>query len=156
MNKFHWGNMGSGVYCDENVRGMASDLRIQAGLLALQLIHENKRDSALKVLDLVNDSISEKSSPYNYFETLILQGYYEAKAYDKANKLAKQMFDTFENWAEYIKTLSPDNQKYYENQLQEYLSILETIAYHAQQSGQTDVFNDFETRLKKMQQQGFF
>src|SRR6185312_11074546 len=75
MHKFQWGNMSSGVYLDENIRRMAADLRVESGFLAAQLARENKKDSAVKILDLVTDSIPEKTSPYDYFETLIVQDY---------------------------------------------------------------------------------
>jgi Protein of unknown function (DUF2723) len=156
MNKFRWGNMGSGVYLDDNVRRMAADLRIESGMLATQLVREGKKDSAVKVLDLVTDSVPEKNSPYGYFETFVVQGYYDAQAYQKANKLAKILFDRFENWVEYYKTLDPENLKYYNNDFQEDIQILENLAYLAQISGQKDIFNDFNARLQRMHQQGVF
>jgi len=154
MHKFQWGNMGSGVYLDENIRRMAEDLRVQSGFLAAELNRENKRDSAIKVLDLVTDSIPATNSPYDYFETFIVQGYYDAHAYDKANKIAKQLFNTYENWLEYYKTLDPENQKYYNGQIQEDTSILENLAYLAKASGQMDLDKEFEARLDKMHQHG--
>jgi len=154
MHKFRWGNMGSGLYIDENIRRMAEDMKAQAGLLATALNRENKRDSAIKVLDMVSDSIPEKAAPYSYYELFIVQGYYEAHANDKANKIAKEMFDIFENWAEYYKTLNPENQKYYSDEMKDKLNILETLAYLAKSSGQMDLDKDFEARLQKMHEQG--
>jgi hypothetical protein len=154
VHKFRWGNMGSGVYLDENIRRMAEDLKAQTGLLATELNRENKRDSAIKALDLVTDSIPEKISPYSYYELFIVQGYYGAHAYEKANKISKEMFDSYENWVEYYKTLDPENQKYYGSQMQEYLDILENLAYQAKTNGQTALNKDFEARLEKMHEQG--
>jgi hypothetical protein len=154
MHKFRWGNMGSGVYCDENIRRMASDLRRETGFLAEQLDHEGKRDSAVKVLDMVSDSISEKSSPYDYFEIMAVQGYYDAHAYDKGTKLAKKMFDIAQVWMEYLKSLDPPNQKYYAGEIQEYLAIMENLTYLAQNSGQQDIYKDFEARLEKLHSKG--
>lgn len=154
MHKFRWGNMESGVYLDDNIRRMATDLRIQSGFLALQLDRENKKDSALKVLNLVTDSIPDKNSPYDYIETIIVQGYYGAGAYDKANKLSQKLFDTFKNWIEYYKTLAPENQKYYANDIQTALQILENLTYLAHDNGQKDLYNSFNARLEAMHQRG--
>jgi hypothetical protein len=154
MHKFRWGNMGSGVYIDENIRRMAEDLKAQSGLLAAALNHENKRDSAIKVLDLVTDSIPVKNSPYTYYELFIVQDYYDAHDYPKANKIAKEMFSTFENWLQYTKTLDPNNQKYYSGEIQEYREILEELGYLAKGCGQLDLSKDFEARLEKLHQQG--
>jgi hypothetical protein len=154
MHKFKWGNMGSGVYLDENVRRMATDLRVQSALLATQLIHENKKDSALKVLDLVMDSIPEKSSPYDYYETLIVESYYDVHAFDKGNKLAKKLFDSYENWVNYLNSLAPENKSYYARDMQEDLDILRNLTYLANASGQADVFKDFNARLEKLHAEG--
>jgi hypothetical protein len=155
MHKFRWGNMGSGVYMDENVRGMAEDLRVETGFLAAELARENKKDSAVKVLDLVTDSIPEKNSPYDSYETFIIQDYYDAGAFAKANMLSKEMFNIYENWVKYYKTLNPKNQKYYTGQLQESLNILESLSYLAKQTGQADLDKEYQDRLNKMHQQGF-
>lgn len=154
MHKFRWGNMGAGIYLDENIRGMARDLRLQTGFLAAELNRENKRDSAIKVLDLVSDSIPEKTSPYDYFETFIVQDYYDAHAYAKANKIAQEMFNSFENWMEYFKTLAPENQAYYQSERQEDLSILENLVLMSKSGGQMDLYKDFQARLNKLHAQG--
>jgi len=154
IHKFRWGNMGSGVYLDENVRAMAEDLRLQVAFLADQLNRENKKDSAIKVLDLVTDSIPQTSSPYDYLETFILQGYYEAHDYSRANEISRQMFDMFESWVKYYKTLDPENQKYYTGQMQEDVNILENLAYLAKASNQADLEKDYDARINKMHEQG--
>ncbi len=154
MHKFRWGNMHSGIYLDENIRRMAADLRIESGLLAEQLIHENKRDSAIKVMDLVTDSIPEKNSPYDFYETFLVQGYYEAHDYDKANKLAKTMFNNAESWVEYLKTLAPTNRAYYNNMMKDNIDILKNLYYLANTSGQKDLLKDFETKLDRIQKEG--
>ncbi len=154
MHKFRWGNMGSGVYCDDNIRRMATDLRLEAGLLATQLIRENKKDSALKVLNMVTDSISEKSSPYDYYETMIVQGYYDVQAYDKANKLSKKMFDAAASWVTYLKTLAPENQKNYEGEMNMNLQVMENLTYLAQSGNQKDLYKEYNDRLQKMHSQG--
>ncbi len=154
MHKFRWGNMGSGLYLDDNIRRMAADLRIESGLLGAQLVRENKKDSAVKLLNLVTDSISEKSRPFGYYETFIVQDYYNAHDFTQANLLAKKLFDAFENWVEYYKTLEPENQKYYSGDIQEDIQILENLTYLAQISGQNNLYKDFNVRMQRLHQRG--
>jgi hypothetical protein len=156
MHKFRWGNMGSGVYLDENIRRMAADLRIQSGFLAEQLLTENKKDSAIKVMDLVNDSIPEKNSPYDYFETFIVQGYYEAHAFDKANKLSKIMFNNAVTWVDYLKTLDADNLKYYNRDMAENLDILKNLYMLANKTDQKDLLKIYEPVMERIQKEGLF
>ena len=66
------------------------------------------------------------------------------------------MFDGFENWVEYYKTLDPENQKYYGGQIEEDLNILESLAYMAKESGQADIDKDYEARLNTMHEKGIF
>lgn len=156
MHKFRWGNMGSGVYLDDNIRRMAADLRIESGFLAEQLINENKKDSAVKVMDLVNDSIPEKSSPYDYFETFLVKGYYEAHAYDKANKLARKMFDNAESWIDYYQTLAPENRTYYNREIEENLDILRNLYVLADKTEQKELLDRFKPTMDRYQKAGMF
>ncbi len=154
MHKFRWGNMGSGIYLDDNIRRMASDMRIQSGLLAEQLIHENKKDSAIKVLNLVHDSIPEKSCPYDYFETFLIQAYYDAHDFDKANKLSRQLFDYSEAWIRYLKTLDQKNQDNYNNLFKEDIDILQNLAYLANTTNQKDLLATYQSHFDKMEKDG--
>jgi len=154
MHKFKWGNMSSGEYLDENVRRMATDLRIQVGTLAEALIKENKQDSALKVLNVCMDSISEKSCPYDGPVVMLDYDYYQLKQYNKANELAKKMFDTFEQNLRYYHSLEPVNANYYSPQVEQASVLLERLQYFAETSGQADIAKGFKSRLDVLQKAG--
>lgn len=156
IHKFRWGNMGSGVYLDDNIRRMASDMRIETGLLAAELIRENKKDSAIKVLDLVNDSIPETACPYDYFETFIVKGYYGAGAIDKANKIAVKMFNDYMKWVDYIRTLDAKNQANYAGLLNEDLDILRNLYIFANATDQKELIKLYEPVLDRYQKAGLF
>jgi len=154
MHKFRWGNMSTGEYLDENARRMASDLRIQMATLAEALIKENKMDSANKVLNVVMDSISEKSCPYDGIMVMVTYDYYNTKNFTKANALAKKLFDQYEKVLKYYHSLDSQNATYYGNDISEDTMLLERLAYFAQNAGQTDVAKDFQTRLDKLEKAG--
>ncbi|MFM9005786.1 MAG: hypothetical protein ACKOSR_09840, partial [Flavobacteriales bacterium] len=65
MSKFEWGNMDKQpIYMDENNRRMTTNLRLQFGHLAEQLIAENNLDSARQVLHRCLDVMPENNVPY--------------------------------------------------------------------------------------------
>jgi hypothetical protein len=154
MHKFRWGNMSTGEYLDENARRMASDLRIQMATLAEGLIKENKMDSANKVLNVVMDSISEKSCPYDGIMVMVTYDYYNTKNFTKANALAKKLFDQYEKVLKYYHSLDSENATYYGNDISEDTMLLERLAYFAQNAGQTEVAKDFQARLDKLEKAG--
>ncbi len=156
MHKFRWGNMGGGIYLDENCRRMATELRYQAGSLAEGLLNENKKDSAIKVLNLCMDSISDQSCPYSYDGALIMfdRCYFDADDFPKADTLAEKLFTSFEKDLIYYSTLTGSPATYYENETQQSELILEQLAYFAQQYKQTALLKDFQIRLDKLNRLG--
>jgi len=154
MHKFHWGNMASGEYLDENVRRMATDLRIQVGTLAEALIKENKKDSATKVLNMLTDSISAKSCPIDAPMLIVIADYYMMKNLDKANPLAKKLFDESEKELKYYHSLDQANQTYYGREEQQASYTIYRIEDLAEKAGAADIAKDFKARFDKLEKAG--
>ena len=150
VNKFRWGNMGSKVYLDENVRRMASQLRQVTGTLAQALIEENKKDSALKVLNLCVDSIPNETYPYDVPMVLIAYCYYEAGDIAKADKLTQIMFDAGESKLRYFHSLEDDARMYYGYEREQMQSMLEKLTALAEGFDQRNMVEDFHFRLAAM------
>ncbi|MBK6836878.1 MAG: DUF2723 domain-containing protein [Bacteroidetes bacterium] len=89
MTKFVWGNMKNpDVYLDENNMRMTTNFRINFSRLAEELMNENKKDSAIKVLDKCVEEMPDKTIHYNYFMTKIAELYYRAAgAYNRQDTL---------------------------------------------------------------------
>ncbi len=154
VNKFRWGNMGSGVYLDENARRMAMQLRNNIGTLAQSLIDQNKKDSALKVLNICIDSIPDKSYPYDSPMVLIAYCYYELGKDAQANTLAKKMFDEGESKLRYFNTLASDSRNYYSYEGQQVSQTMQKLILLTRSFNQQDLFKDFEVRIDDMQKAG--
>jgi len=154
MNKFRWGNMGSGIYLDENIRRMAIELRYQTSTLADALLSEHKKDSAIKVLNRCMDSISEQSCPYDGSVVMIDRCYYQAGDFAKADMLAKKLFAINEKDLLYYNTLTGSNASYYSDETQQYELIMEQLAYYTQQYKRDDVAKDFQARLENLNKMG--
>jgi len=92
MNKFKWGNMDKkGVYLDETILRQTKNFRNINYRLAMKLVEEGKKDSAIKVLDFTLAVMPNENVPYDVFIVRLIEAYYNAGAVEKANKLAKEL-----------------------------------------------------------------
>ncbi len=97
MTKFQWGGMSyPGIYLDENAMRFASNMRIQIGGLASQLVQEGKKDKALKVLDKAMIEMPEATVPYDATMYSICLAYFQAGENKKAKEIAQKLFTMFE------------------------------------------------------------
>jgi len=154
MHKFRWGNMGGNSYLDENVRRMATELRYQVSTLADALLNENKKDSAIKVLNLGMDSISGQSCPYDGAVVMIDRCYFQAGDFAKADALAKELFTINEKDLLYYNTLTGVNAGYYSDVTQQFQSILESLAYYSQLFKRDALEKEFQSRLENLNKLG--
>jgi hypothetical protein len=154
MNKFRWGNMHSGIYLDENIRGMATDIRIQIGYLGDALIREHKIDSTEKVLDRCVDSIPESSCPFGSPMVMIDYNYYRIGKFTKANALAKKLFDLAEQKMTYYSYLDQYSASYYTDEIEQTEMVLRRTSYMAENYKQTELSYDMQTRINAMKAGG--
>jgi len=92
MNKFKWGNMDKpGVYLDETILRQTKNLRNLFYRLAMRLIEEGKKDTAVKVLDRCLEVMPEENVPYDVFVIRLAEAYYAAGKPEKANALVKEV-----------------------------------------------------------------
>jgi len=93
MNKFSYGRMEQpDVYLDfYNIRTIAViKLRNNFTRLAEELLKENKRDSAVLVLDRIMELTPSAKVPYDLFVPPIAEAYYNCKQPDKAKAIVKE------------------------------------------------------------------
>jgi tetratricopeptide (TPR) repeat protein len=104
MNKFKWGGIDNPkVYLDENNQRMLSNVKNTFTRLALKLLEEGKKDSAIKVLDKCNALMPAKQIPYNYFNIFMADAYFKTGETEKANNMLKILANsTLENINYYI------------------------------------------------------
>jgi len=154
MHKFRWGNMGAGIYLDENARRMATQLRNNIGTLAQALLNENKKDSALKVLNVCLDSIPATSYPYDSPMILIAYCYYQAGDATKANAIVNIMFDEGESKLSYFNSLDVNARNYYGYETQQVTQILQKLLLITKSLGQEELFKVLDARMSDMKQAG--
>ncbi len=105
MNQFRWGNISDPkVYLDETNLRLLTHFRSNFARLANALIMENKVDSAINVLDRAFEIIPTYQLPYSYLDVSFVEQYYNAKAFDKGNALAEEMFRTSKEEMDYYRS----------------------------------------------------
>jgi predicted Zn-dependent protease len=86
VNKFRWGGVENpDLYLDENVLRMLGNFRSSFARLALQLIQEQKPDSARIALEKCLEVIPDKVVPFNVYNILLAEAYYQLGDQEKAN-----------------------------------------------------------------------
>jgi hypothetical protein len=96
MNKFKYGRMEEpDVYLDYyNIRTFAViKLRNNFTRLAEELVKENKKDSAIQVLNRIMELAPNYKVPYDLFVPPIAEAYYNCQQNEKANEIIKEHLD---------------------------------------------------------------
>ncbi len=112
MQRYSWGNMNSPDFFmnEQNKRTLRIiNPRGIFNRLATTLISENKKDSALKVLNKVNEVLPNDKIPFGYFSIPILENYYKLGAIAKADSLAKQIETNSMQWMRYYLSLDKEH-----------------------------------------------
>ncbi len=106
MNKFKWGNMDvEGVYLNENINRMTTNLRLQFSNLSTSLISEGENEKAIKTLDKSIAVMPDKNVAFTRVMLPSIENYYKLGEFDKANELTELMFNRFEEEVSYLMTL---------------------------------------------------
>jgi len=102
MNKSKWGNLNDPkVYVDPESMRSSQVARSQFARLAQALIIENKKDSAIKVLDKANEYFPDNKVPFDMYMISHAQLYYNAGANAKGNDMAKTILNRYKSDLEY-------------------------------------------------------
>ncbi len=154
MTKFKWGNMEKpGVFLDNVfLSSCVLNIRQRSGTLASALVDEGKKDKAIKVLDKCLEVTPFDNCPIDGTLYSVVYGYYQAGAMDKANALAKTLFDNYENNINYIYGLDRDQLADYGSELRQAQGILEQLVSFAGFYKQEAVAKDFQNRYMKVVQ----
>ncbi len=110
MNNFKWGNMNDpDVYIDENNARMMTNIRNSFNRLAGALIAENKKDSAIAVIDRCVELIPNEVIPFEYFALELAENYAKAGAADKGIAMIETAYANAEDELNYYFSLAPQH-----------------------------------------------
>jgi tetratricopeptide (TPR) repeat protein len=113
VNKFRWGGVeNKNLYLDENVLRMLGNFRSTFARLSLQLIAENKPDSARKALNKCLQVIPDEVVPFNVYNILLVEAYYKLGDYEKANAVVNKIKSNVYNDMNYFVSLGKKYSSY--------------------------------------------
>jgi hypothetical protein len=154
MSKFKWGGMEDpDMYLDNVfVKSCALNVRQRMGALAAALVAEGKKDKAIKVLDKCVEVTPQENIPYDVTMYSITLAYYQAGANDKANVIAKKMFDNFERNLKYYYSFDRKEMPQFGGDPEQAQDILERLIYFAGTFKEPELAKEFETRYASLVQ----
>lgn len=141
MNKFRWGGMDHepGVYLDENVLRMTTNLRLQIATLATELATEGRKQEAKQVLDLALAKMPEHNVPYDRIMLPVIEAYYQADDSATANRLADRLFTIMDENMRWYLSLSPQFAEKVTDDMGMAKLVMERLARSAQVYGQQEL-----------------
>lgn len=152
MNKFKWGGMDyePGVYLDENVLRMTTNLRLQIATLATELAAEGRKEEAKQVLDLAQAKMPEKNVPYDRIMLPIIEAYYQADDTASANCLTQRLFTIMDENMNWYLSLSPKFADKVTDDMGMGKMVMERLARSAQVYGQKELANKLNARVAEI------
>lgn len=142
-----------GTYLDDVfVRSCALNVRQRMGALAGALIEEGKKDKAIKILDKCIEVTPQENVPYDVTMYAITLAYYQAGATEKANAIAKKLFDNFETNIRYYYSFDRRRLPEFGNDPEQAQDILERLIYFATTFKQPQLAKEFEQRYNQLMQ----
>jgi hypothetical protein len=148
MTKFQWGGMSiPGVYLDENAMRFASNMRIQIGGLAAQLVQEGKKDKAIKILDKAQAEMPEETIPYDATMYSICLAYFQAGENKKAKDIAEKLFTMFESDLRFYNKLPGIHKAAYGSEISRARQLMMALVSVCYNYKENDLGKKFEQRL---------
>ncbi|MBN1157875.1 MAG: DUF2723 domain-containing protein [Bacteroidales bacterium] len=149
VNVFRWGGIQDpNIYLDENTLRMLGNFRSSFAQLALSLVEENKPDSARQVLQKCLEVIPDEIVPYNVYNVLIVDAFYQLGDIEKANEIAVGIRDNVYQDMDYFVSLGTKYLDYliYDKQLAFYtLNELRSLALA---NGQADLAAELREKME--------
>jgi hypothetical protein len=151
MNKFLWGGMDKkGVNLDENCVRMVGNLRMQMGVLAGALINEGKDKKAKEVLDKCLAVMPDENVPYDATIFTICAAYYQIKEVEKANALAKKLFEICEGDLKIFNAQRGNHRVAFGREINQAKEILKRLTGLTSQFKQENLSKDFMQRMSSI------
>ncbi|MCW3076058.1 MAG: formate-dependent nitrite reductase, rane component [Bacteroidetes bacterium] len=151
MNKFLWGGMDKkGVNLDENCVRMVGNLRMQMGVLAGALIGEGKNKKAKAVLDKCLQVMPDENVSYDATVFTICAAYYQIGETQKANELAKKLFDIFEGDLKIYNEQKGNHRIAFNREMNQAKEIMRRLTGLTQQFKQAELSKQFMQRMQSI------
>lgn len=152
VNKFTFGNVEKeGIHIDSDTRRMIYTFRSSYSRLADALIMEGDTVKAGKVLDRCTELLPSRAAVYNLYTVPLVESYYQAHQYEKANKLAEEIAGNMKQDLDYINQLESNDKrmaKAFGRDKQVSEQLIKMMSDMAKQFGQTATAEKLNAYLK--------
>ncbi len=150
INKFKFGNLDDkDVHVDSDLRRMVFNFRGNYSRLASALIERGDNKRAIEVLDHCVKMMPDHAAPYNFYMYTIIEAYYMADDFEKANLLAENIADKLVEELRYIKKLPKRDQPSYEQEIQLNDYFIRRFSALAKQKGQTEFSAKLDGKIEE-------
>jgi tetratricopeptide (TPR) repeat protein len=150
MDKFVYGNLNDKrVYVDKESYGMALYMRNNFARLAQALISEGKKDKALKVLDKGIEMFPDYAVPYDLYMIGYGELYFQVGQPKKANEIYDIVGTIYDQNLDYYMSVEPKMAKFFEEDLQQGLSVLQALMQYSDKNGEKEQSKKFADLLSK-------
>jgi hypothetical protein len=161
MHKFDWGRINEpDVYMDHFHLRTVSVLRMRTMFVRLAdaLINENKKDSAIQVLDRCRQVLPSSKIPDDTYTIGLIEAYYMAGAYEKGNNVVRDFSKICIDELNYFFSLKKDLREYVDYEIRLDLQMLQEMKNNVTKYNQKDLGDqlekDFNQFFKMYQVQG--
>jgi len=114
------------------------------------LIDENKFDKAIEVLDRSTELMPNDRIPFNYYNLLIGEAYYRAKANEKGDAIVKTLVHNIEQNLRYYLSLDDDDRLLIESDLQREFAIMQESVRILKMYNRADLANQTSTKFEQL------
>ena len=137
VNKAKWGNLNDpNVTVDRESARNSGIVKQNYIRLARALNKENKKDSAIVVLDKCLEFFPDEKFSYDYYILPFADAYYEAGALEKGNKIVERLVEVYEDNLNYYSSLDAARAKSFDNDRQQAIAIIQRLGQLAKENGQ--------------------
>jgi hypothetical protein len=150
MNKFIWGRMNEpDVYMDNFHTRTLSIIKFRNNFnrLAETLVAQNKKDSAIAVLDKCYAVAPPEKIPEDFYIINMADTYLKAGAIEKGEKVMRHYFNTSKSYLDYYLSLKPGYRALIDYDIRYNLQVLNDMQIVAQKHGLSKLQKEIEDKL---------
>jgi len=151
MHVYKWGGIENpDVYLDENNVRMITNFRNTFGMLAGQLIAQNKPDSAKQVLDRCLELMPHERIPFSYFSISLAEAYLEIGETEKGRDILEKAHQKAYNEMDYYLSLPPKFSDMLQDDKQLALYVIQGTAQVAGKYNLPELAKKYEENLQNL------
>jgi hypothetical protein len=115
--------------------------------LATALAADGKFDSVVEVLDKGIEFFPNNKIPFDYFTISWAYNYYRAGEIEKGTAVLTDIANRYKGDLDYYASLNKNYERYYSDQIQEALSVLQRLSQVAREYNQTELYRSLDDSL---------